>query len=540
MRWPQATYLRVLGLDEDGVLLVPRGETTVVQIDARPDFAMDKPGVWRLEGRGEPLLVEAELEPVSTPPEQVGVAYTLTNGTQRRGNAAQFDASGFRYELAPLAEPAAMHVTGGDDWLGPITVEPVDRPGVRSLEISAVRPGSATAETVRVGETTSQLLFLPQTRLELKLVADQPLRSAEALNGGEPVSGWTRVDERTYTLAWTMADALALEFRLAERRAGLLSKPYFLAIGVLKDRVPRVTIRASGVGRRVTPVARIPLFVRANDDFGLASLALDWELVSLVEDQPRVDTKQLPLADLVPKTPADEPLTQFEYTQELELRGKEFVPGNTLKLRGTATDACSLGTQTGSSRWITLQIVSAEELFYDILMRQREQRAKFALALERAKTQAKTLAELSEPEEAFGLSRAQQVINRQVWQVTGALDATLQEMTLNDLANPQARDSLQSTIITPLGKLHEDLLSRLRTAVGGVAPGGSIDEDRRAEAQALADQSVEVMQSILSQMSLWESFVDVINQLKRINDLQSRVLEATEKIDDDRTEKLFD
>ncbi len=222
------------------------------------------------------------------------------------------------------------------------------------------------------------------------------------------------------------------------------------------------------------------------------------------------------------------------------MRGEGLAPGNTLKLRGTATDACSLGTQTGSSRWITLQIVSAEELFYDILMRQREQRAKFAAALESAKTQAKTLAELGQPEEAFGLSRAQQVINRQVWQVTGALDATLQEMTLNDLANPQARDNLQSTIITPLGKLHEDLLSRLRTAVDGVASGGRIDEDRRAEAQALADQSVDVMQSILAQMSLWESFVDVINQLKRISDLQNGVLKATEKVDDDRTEKLFD
>jgi len=542
VRWPQHTYLQVRGVGEDGVLLVPRGETTVLAIDANPRFSEHDAGRWQLGGRGPSLIVESSDAPTSVPPEQVSVSYTLADGTPRRGNAEKFDAAGFRYELAPLAEPADLHVAGGDDWLGPITIEPVDRPGVGKLTIAAVLPGSSgdKPEQVEVGESTSQLLYLPQTKLTLTLTANQPLARAELLNAGAPLAGWTRTGERTYTVAWTMDEALALEFRLTGQRGQLVSKPYFLAIGVLKDREPRVTIRTSGVGRRVTPVARVPLFVRANDDFGLASLVLDWELTAQAEGDPKVEAKQLPLADLKSQPDAEGPQTQFEFTQELALAEHKLSPGNALKLRGTATDQCSLGKQTGSSRWIALQIVSAEELFYDILMRQREQRAKFAAALESAKTQAKTLADLSQPEDAFGLGRAQQVINRQVWQVTGALAATLEEMTLNDLGNPAARENLQSTVITPLGKLHDDLLAKLRASVDGVAPGGAIDPRKREEAQALADQSVEVMQSILAQMSLWESFVDVINQLKRINDLQKGVLKATEEIDKDRTEQLFD
>jgi hypothetical protein len=370
-------------------------------------------------------------------------------------------------------------------------------------------------------------------------VADQPLTEAEALDKGLPLADWQRVDERTYTSSWTMNESLALEFRLTGRRGRLVSKPYFLAIGLLKDRQPRLTIRSSGVGRRVTPVARIPLSVRANDDFGLASLALDWELTSIRDDKPHVEAKQLKLEEFTPQENS-EPLTQFEYDNELALRDTGLTPGNTLKLRSVATDSCALGTQTGHSRWLVFQIVSSDELFYDILMRQREQRARFAAALESAKAQSKTLGQISQREDLPGLARAQQVINRQVWQVATQLDATLQEMTLNDLANPQARDNLQSTIIAPMRKLHEDLLTQLRGSIGGVIQNGEIAEDRRSQALELADQSIEVMQTILAQMARWESFIDVLNQLKHIIEGQTGVLTATEEAAKQRIEKLFD
>ncbi|MEX0979410.1 MAG: hypothetical protein WDZ48_11180, partial [Pirellulales bacterium] len=317
VRWPQHTYLNVVGLSDSGTLMVPRGELAVVQIDAGPSFVEDFAGRWRLTGRGEPLVVESAATPTSTPPEQVGIEYVLADGTRRRGNATQFDASHFRYELPPLADPAEMEISGGDDWLGPIVVEPIDRPGVGTIEIAAVRPGTSTPEIEKVGEGTAQLLYLQETKLKLTLVANQPLRSAEALDKGAPVAGWQRVDATTYAFSWTMKESSALEFRLVGQHGGLVSKPYFLAVGLLKDREPRLTIRASGVGRRVTPAARIPLSIRANDDFGLSALALDWELTTLGEEKPRVETKQQELEKLVAPAGAA-PLTEFEYDKQME------------------------------------------------------------------------------------------------------------------------------------------------------------------------------------------------------------------------------
>ena len=118
------------------------------------------------------------------------------------------------------------------------------------------------------------------------------------------------------------------------------------------------------------------------------------------------------------------------------------------------------------------------------------------------------------------------MIARQVWQVANVLDASLTEMTLNDLGNPQARDNMQTAIITPLRNLHGDLLQRLRAAVDALAAPSAITEDKRSAAIDLADQSVETMQAILAQMSLWESFIDVVNQLKQIIDRQDHVLEV--------------
>ncbi|HEX3726041.1 MAG TPA: hypothetical protein VHV08_07345, partial [Pirellulales bacterium] len=276
VRWPQATYLGIAGLSEDGHLLVPRGEQSLVQIDARPRFLPgDHPGTWHVAGRGEKLVIESAQPPQSQPPGQVMVSYRMAGGSTRGSFAVQFDESSFRYELPPLVEPAELSITGGDDWLAPIVVEPLDRPTVSSLQITATLPGSDKAQTQTVGEAGTQFLYLPQTRLELRLVADQPLASCELSDKGASVPGWLRVDNRSYALQWTMSESMALEFRLVGQRGALSSKPYFLAIGLLHDREPRLTIRSAGVGRRVTPAARIPLAVHATDDFALAALNLE-------------------------------------------------------------------------------------------------------------------------------------------------------------------------------------------------------------------------------------------------------------------------
>ena len=96
-------------------------------------------------------------------------------------------------------------------------------------------------------------------------------------------------------------------------------------------------------------------------------------------------------------------------------------------------------------------------------MRQREQRAKFAAALVQAQSQSAALEQLDNLDGVLPLARVHQAIGRQVWQVAGALDVSLREMTLNDLGNPTARQLLADSVIGPLRDLHGGPFEQLRS-----------------------------------------------------------------------------
>ena len=48
------------------------------------------------------------------------------------------------------------------------------------------------------------------------------------------------------------------------------------------------------------------------------------------------------------------------------------------------------------------------------------------------------------------------------------------------------------------------------------------------------------MKDILEQMSQWESFVDVVNQVAEVIRMQKKILQATEKARETRTQEVFD
>ncbi|HJT36555.1 MAG TPA: hypothetical protein VJ783_31320 [Pirellulales bacterium] len=536
-RWPQHTYLSVVGLGDDGRLLVARGESLPLEVTAQPQFS-GRSGAWKLGGRGETLLIPSLGTPTSRLPEQVSIRYEAASGFSRVGNFTHYGGSEFRYEIPQVVEPLDVSVTGGDDWFGPIRVEPIDRPTVSSLVVLARRPGSDEAQQHTPEGADAQLLFLPDTKLELQLVSSVPLAAAtlSAKEGSPPPL--ERRDDTHYLARWTMREPQTLEISLISSEGNLESKPYYLSIGLLIDRPPRVLARSSGVGRRVTPQARIPLALHASDDFGLTSLTAEIEATVPKEEKPETKLHKVSL-ELPPSVPENPP-TDFEIQPMIGLTEYSVAPGTIVKLRGAAVDNCAQGSQTGASRWLTFQVVTPEELFYEILMRQRAQRAKFAAALETAKSQTEPLAGLPTAEVAFALVRKHQVIARQIWQVANALDATLQEMALNELGSVQARELLKTKVIEAIRQLHGAEMVELRSALEAVAadPAGA-DQSltaAREQQQAVVDQ----MAKILEQMSQWENFVDVLNQLKSIIKLEGGVLEATEQEKKKRTQELFD
>ena len=224
----------------------------------------------------------------------------------------------------------------------------------------------------------------------------------------------------------------------------------------------------------------------------------------------------------------------------LELAEHKLSPGAAVRIRATADDACVLGTQSAESRWLSFQVVSADELFYDILTRQREQRAKLAKALEMSKAQLDALRKLESTAEANTMLRTHQAIARQVWQIAGQLNATLQEMTLNDLGNPTARQLLETSIIKPLFNLHATTMTDIRLKYEALAADSSLSEEHREAASTAQTTGVEQIQRIMDQMSQWESFVDVVNQLRNIISSEEQIRDTTEKTQKEQIKGVFD
>ncbi|HVX58959.1 MAG TPA: hypothetical protein VHC19_00100 [Pirellulales bacterium] len=536
-RWPQRNYLAVIGLKDGEALLVPRGESLLVNVESQRAFS-GRPGGWSLDGRGAPLSIRTLRQPQAEVPEKVSIKYRPVSGAVRQGNFTSFQDGRFRYELPPIVEPTSFTVSGGDDWFGPIRIEPIDRPGIDQLAIVARPPGSKQSETFAHTGADTPLLFLKDSELELQLTANAPLASASLVAQPGPAPALVRIDETHYATRWKMDQSQTFEIRLVGRQAGLESKPYFVSIGLLVDRPPRLTLRSSGVGKRVTPQAKIPLQLRAQDDFGLKSLAMEME--QTVPSEKKTETSVRKTAIELPEPAAGEKLTDFETQPLASLAQYGLAAGTLVKLRATGEDNCAQGAQAGASRWLSFQLVTAEELFYEILMRQRAERAKFAAALETAKAQTEPLAGELESGPLAAVARKHQLVARQAWQTGNRLEATLVEMTLNDLGGEEARQLLKTKVIDAIRRLHAEPMTQLRAALDAAVAAGQPSAEQLAEVRRLHGEVAETMQKVLDQMSLWENFIDVLNQLDEIVKLQNDVLNATEQEKKKRTNDLFD
>jgi hypothetical protein len=227
----------------------------------------------------------------SRSPAVVRIRERAASGATRSGTMVEADPVRFRYELAPSAATSTFDLVGGDDWLGPITVERVDRPALAETRLRIKDPGTAADGWRPVDTPLQHLLFQPDTEVELTFVGTEKI--ADLILKVHPGSAPAikRVDDRTFAIQWTLREPTTLEIVLRSAGTGLSSKPSFLSLGLLKDREPRLALRAVGVGGRVTPVATIPLTIGATDDLGLAVLRLQIDRAVTVEEKDKIELK---------------------------------------------------------------------------------------------------------------------------------------------------------------------------------------------------------------------------------------------------------
>jgi hypothetical protein len=140
-RWPQRTYLTVNGLGDRDRLLAPRDEPFAVEVRADLPEIDHRGGAWLIPGRGESFPLRRRPGWTTAPPE-VRVRERTAEGTIHDALMTAVGPRRFRHELPPSSASSSFTLLGGDDWLGPITVERVDRPALQAIKLRVREPGS--------------------------------------------------------------------------------------------------------------------------------------------------------------------------------------------------------------------------------------------------------------------------------------------------------------------------------------------------------------------------------------------------------------
>jgi hypothetical protein len=537
-RWPQETYLSVVGLGDQSKLIAPRDERFAVEVRSDVPDVEARDNTWLIRGRGEPLVVFTK--PASSkPPRSVVLREHTAEATTRDSVMVETSPGQFRYEFPPAPGSSTFELFGGDDWVEPITIERVDRPALVETKVRVKEPGSSYEGFRTVDDPRQHLLFLPDTEVELTLVGSEELKEVQLKVNPAIPTNLKRTDDRTFTARWVLKEATTLEILLTSARSGLASRPTFLSIGLLKDREPRIALKAVGVTAHVTPVATIPLAASATDDIGLAALRLQIDRSTATDEKSEVKTVRQTVA--LPFTvEKDRPVLDQQVKHDLLLQPDAPKIGALIRIVAEAEDRCVRGAQIGRSGALQFQVVSPDELFYEILIRQRSERAKFITVLDSIEKQTPVLASEPSTEDYVRIMRVDLSATRQLDQIAGRVADSLQEMKLNQVGSPKSHRLLQDGVIDPLRALTAGPMNQLRSVLQTLAGTATTPGATRDVARRLHGEVVTKMRSILEQMSQWESFVDVVNQIAEVIRMEQKVLQATEKARESRTQEVFD
>lgn len=216
---------------------------------------------------GEPFAIEARLGSATVWRPRQG-AFALGEG---RSQAAPLRDGRYTFGLPALLEPAWVRMRIGD-WVGRVYVEPKLRPELTSVVADVRLPeylGRPQAERkdVRGGAVT----LVKGSRANFAATANRKLRTAE-VDGRAQVPAGAVIAAR----ADRVDASRTMEFRWRDAY-GLAGKaPFTLAINGRDDEPPTLICDDLPRQRVVLDTEQLSFHVRAQDDFGVKRVGLEW------------------------------------------------------------------------------------------------------------------------------------------------------------------------------------------------------------------------------------------------------------------------
>lgn len=238
-----------------------------------------------LVGRGDPLVIEVEVDPASRVPAAAEASLRGSDGRTTSIRLERIEGGSrpvFRGSLQQAVADLAVRPRAGDHtWERWHDVRVLQRPAVSKLALRLVQPDylHAAPQSSEVGDIVAPV----GTRVEVTARLSRPvaravlsLRAAPAV-AAAPVA--LAVDGATATGAFTVTADGSWSIGLADAEGLDAGQVPEWTITALPDRAPTVTVTFPPRDTDVTRLARWPIRYTASDDHGLARLRLRWQVL---------------------------------------------------------------------------------------------------------------------------------------------------------------------------------------------------------------------------------------------------------------------
>lgn len=522
--WPRRVHLTVEGFKPDGrgrlVRRIPRFDSTEIVVHADLSAAFEAPD-------------EVEIQYRAKGQERQHALCTRVGDAEKGRDPAQI----FRYQFADLREPLKLEVRGGDDRITNLHLEVLPRPRILALQIDAEFPPYLGMTPRRL--TATSVVTVPRgTSLTIHGRASQPLQRIDAsasIEGLAPLK--VEVDPenaeefRVTVLNLPAAGELSL---LPVDTAGVAARdPYLLNLVAETDELPTTTLQLVGIGSAVTPEATIPLAVRAEDDH-----AVDRLWVDLLVDGQQARVIPVELAQLVHSA------VSSELEVDLSASSTDVIalePGQRVSFVGRAEDAWNLSAdpRIGSSRMITLDVVTGDQLLESLEREEINLRRTFERVIEKAvqareKLQ-KTPLSPSIDDETLQTARIQLArvvddlhqVTDETLSVAGGIQLIHDQLVNNRVGEAELKSRLRERIAEPLRSIADRELRPLATAIDDV---GQMAQPTARDADALSARTQTVvvqMQLVLEEMRALETYSEVVAMLRKLIQEQETLTNKT-------------
>ena len=276
---------------------------------------------------GDSLVIEAKLG--RHLPGEAAVEYRIGDGGWTRASMQSIDDRTFHYDgLKGLWQDLQYRVTAGRSTSATYAASVRLRPKVQSVQLAVTPPAYTGAPEKLLPKDQGDVTALPGSSVQIKIAARSPLASARLeMSEGPAISldVAAKAASGVFILNTTSSYAIVIADTSQPKPLTNLSPPRY-ALTVLEDQPPNAIFNLPGRDLILPADATVSLKLDADDDWGLANVAI--EIKSGSAEWKPIARAELPLPGEKRKI----------ITANLSLAAYRLKPGEMLLYRAVAAD----------------------------------------------------------------------------------------------------------------------------------------------------------------------------------------------------------